>query len=754
MTTNGSSRPSFYFDRYELRPNERLLSRDGSYLHLTPRVFDLLEVLVRNAGTVVTKEELLDEVWTGTIVEEGNINRTISTLRRQLGRQENGKDFIETVPKVGYRFVSPVRQDEGTEPAATEAPAGTSDGAVVPNGPTTETRSGWPIWLAAAAVLAAIVIAYVWWRTSSTAPAGKPQPVVADVRLTNSPENEQVAGWTNDGRIIITRWTSPTTPETYVIGHDGSGLEKATSIADVRQAIWSPDGSRMISWRYSDAGASAYLSAADGSDSRKLPFSVGNAAWAPDSSKFAFQTAANGTKKLNSTEILVYSVKDEKTTELTSNSSFDGDPGWSPDGRTIVFSSDRDGNYEIYSMLSDGSNVRRLTNNPGHDSFPKFSPDGTQIVFNSNIERETTDIYIMNTDGSHTVRLTDSKGNELTRNGWSPDGTKLAYNSDIDGNDEIYLMDVDPFKPTLLIEDENAEVQTPSYSPGGRQIVYTAQFADKHSEIRIFDKDSGHSKVVASTSSPQNYPRWSPDGQWIAFHQEVAGKWDVFKVRPDGSDLTDLTNDPSSDSIPTWSADSSTIYFRSNRNGDTENSELFRMNADGSGQTVLPVKKGKLGWGSISPKGNEIAFAADREGGAAEQFDIFAADPISGTERLIASRPNNDIQSTFSNDGSRIAFVSLSDGNPEIYIVNTDGSAMLRMTRNVASDANPVFSFDGSSLLFTSNRSGRYAIYELSLDQASGARDDRKFGFHRFDRDLACYLFGNTAKGFGLGRIG
>ena len=246
-------------------------------------------------------------------------------------------------------------------------------------------------------------------------------------------------------------------------------------------------------------------------------------------------------------------------------------------------------------------------------------------------------------------------------------------------------------------------------------MVYTADFADKHSELRVFDRATKRSTLLLNTSSPQNYPRWSPDGQWIAFHQEVNGKWDVFKIRPNGKELTNLSNDGSSDSIPTWSADSATIYFRSNRNGDSENSELFKMNADGTEQTVLPIKKGKLGWGSVSPRGTEIAFAGDRVGDANKLFDIFVGEFVNGAERLVASRKANDVQPSFSSDGSRLCFMSESDGNQEIYRVNLDGTASLRVTRNKAADINPAFSFDSKNLIFSSNRNGKYSIYEIPL---------------------------------------
>lgn len=709
MAQSDPEKPTFRFGDFELVPSDRLLTRDGEGVRISTRVLDALILLVEARGGIVSKEELFHRLWPETVVEENNLSQTISALRKVLGTQDDGRGFIETVPKVGFRLLAHVTE-VSADYDASDTPANIAS--------EPKRISTWKLALAVLILLLLVVAAIVGvsrYRTGTQTLIKATD--VGPKRLTTTPENENVTGWTNDGQILFTRWANANLPETYKVSPDGGEPQKAIDLPDVRQAVWSPDGTMIVFWKYSDSGAGTYLSKADGSDPKKLPFSAENVSWAPDGSKFAFQANAFGETKLESTEVLTYELKDGKITQITANKNFDGDAGWSPDGGTIVFSSDRDGNYEIYSMKADGTDVKRLTNNAGHDSFPKFSPDGTLISFNSNFESETTDIYVMRTDGSNVIRLTSAKGHDFSRNGWSPDGTKFAYNSNVDGNDDVFVMDIDVFRPVPLISMPDADLKTPAYSPDGERIVFSAVYPDHHSELRIFDRATGKSAVIVTTSSPENYPQWSPDGNWIAFHQEVNGKWDIFKVRPDGSDLTNLTNDPSSDSIPVWSADSATIYFRSNRNGDTENAELFKMNADGTGQTPLPIQKGKLGWPSVSLKGDEILYAADRHNDPLLQFDIYAADISTGTERLIISRPKHDTHPTYSYDGSRIAFVARSDGNAEIYIANADGTSQLRLTRNPADDRFPGFSFDGKTLLFTSDRSGRVAIYELTLDQ-------------------------------------
>ncbi|MFL6281947.1 MAG: transcriptional regulator, partial [Pyrinomonadaceae bacterium] len=102
--------PVFEFGSFVLNPPERLLLREGRPVEMPPKVFDLLLALVRARGHLLEKEELLRTVWEGSFVEEGNVNRQISTLRRILGDAAGSGGFIETVPKRGYRFIAPVRQ--------------------------------------------------------------------------------------------------------------------------------------------------------------------------------------------------------------------------------------------------------------------------------------------------------------------------------------------------------------------------------------------------------------------------------------------------------------------------------------------------------------------------------------------------------------------------------------------------------------------------------------------------------------------
>src|SRR5215471_15626987 len=108
MPERGSD--TYEFGSFQLDAVERVLLGQGEVVALTPKGFDLLFVLVRNAGRVVDKEELMAEVWPHTFVEENNLTVTISALRKALGEARSGPRYIQTVPRRGYRFAASVRQ--------------------------------------------------------------------------------------------------------------------------------------------------------------------------------------------------------------------------------------------------------------------------------------------------------------------------------------------------------------------------------------------------------------------------------------------------------------------------------------------------------------------------------------------------------------------------------------------------------------------------------------------------------------------
>jgi len=100
----------YEFGDFSLEPGRRLLLRHGNPIPLTPKALDTLLLLVRYKGKIVSKETLLNEIWPDAFVEEATLSQNIFTVRRALGQRPDGYQFIETIPKHGYRFIAPLRE--------------------------------------------------------------------------------------------------------------------------------------------------------------------------------------------------------------------------------------------------------------------------------------------------------------------------------------------------------------------------------------------------------------------------------------------------------------------------------------------------------------------------------------------------------------------------------------------------------------------------------------------------------------------
>jgi DNA-binding winged helix-turn-helix (wHTH) protein len=120
---NEKTRYFYSFGPFRLDPWECLLILDGKPVPLAPKAFEVLLVLVENARHLVDKDDLMQRLWPGTFVEEANVAKHVSLLRRILSEATNGREYIETVPKRGYRFVVEVKKvavpEAGSQPQAT-----------------------------------------------------------------------------------------------------------------------------------------------------------------------------------------------------------------------------------------------------------------------------------------------------------------------------------------------------------------------------------------------------------------------------------------------------------------------------------------------------------------------------------------------------------------------------------------------------------------------------------------------------------
>ena len=153
-------KPAFEFGSFSLDPDRRLLLRNGEAVPLAPKVLETLVALVENRDRVLSKDELLDQVWGGASVEEGGLTRNVSILRKTLGEKPDDHRFIVTVPGHGYRFVAAVKETTVNEPP----PAGVRAGPALQNG-----RASGPLarrWLALAGLAVLAVGSTVYMRSA------------------------------------------------------------------------------------------------------------------------------------------------------------------------------------------------------------------------------------------------------------------------------------------------------------------------------------------------------------------------------------------------------------------------------------------------------------------------------------------------------------------------------------------------------------------------------------------------------------
>jgi len=252
----------------------------------------------------------------------------------------------------------------------------------------------------------------------------------------------------------------------------------------------------------------------------------------------------------------------------------------------VAFYSARDGNNEIYVMDWDGRRPLRLTYDAASDIDPDISPNGQAIVFTS-ARTGNNDIQVIGSSGGAADNLTNHAANDGWAR-WSPNGQHIAFHSNRDGNFEIYVMNADGTGQTRVTDYPGVD-QYPDWSPDGKQLAFRRDL-----DIYVLDLTDGQARRLTDAPPLNQMPAWSPNGQQLVFMSSRAGYVSVFSMNADGTDQRNLTpknpGDLDADWIsraPSWSTNGRQIYFMSSRPSTGLDTEIFIMNADGSGATRL-----------------------------------------------------------------------------------------------------------------------------------------------------------------------
>jgi len=458
--------------------------------------------------------------------------------------------------------------------------------------------------------------------------------------------------------------------ELYTMDADGSNIVRVSnSTGNEIGPVWSPDGTKIAfisSYRYRTTYIrDIYIMNADGSNQIQLTdnttsSSPSDLSFSPDGTKIAFVDRID----FREYSICVMNVDGSNRITLTDASR---NFCWSPDGSMIAFVGGDSENEEIYTVAPDGSDLKNITNDPASDAGMSFSPDGNKIMFTSDrgIDNELADIFVMNLDGSDVTRLTNTTLNE-TRARLSPDGTKIIY--------------------------ERMEWE------GSSRIISTF-------EMFIMDADGSNQRQLTDFDVYDQYSDglfWSPDGSKIVYELNN----DIWVMNADGSNTLQLTEYGAIGQFD-WSSDGSKIAFSSAH--DSLEEELFTVESDGT--RLIRVTGNMADYGyyyDYSPDGSTFAFMG---------VDGIYTVNIDGTglKELIVREEYDNHYPTWSPDGSKIAFVSNRDAvtahhrgpNDEIYIMDADGSNVMRLTHNEEGMIKSLqWSPDGSKLLYFWDETG------------------------------------------------
>jgi len=533
-------------------------------------------------------------------------------------------------------------------------------------------------------------------------------------------------------------------------------------------ASFSADGKWIIFTSERSGSADIYRVHPDGSGLQRLtddPAYDDQGALSPDEKQLAFVSS----RVSGSADIWVLDLQTKKARNLThAPASFR--PSWSPDGKWIAFSSDRNtpvrrdaGRFEqshavsIYVMRADGTDVRRITSAGRFAGSPKWSPDGERIVFyemdiqdtffarraspvvgsGKLVDSQIVSVSVVNgTRQEHTSGpglkvspqfLSGNRVGYVTKAGprmglafttgdqgaegqmrspsWSSDGKWVVYQkwSFESWRQNQPLFSIDP-------EFDLAQSDTfPAFSHDGKKLALTNSNVAKvpgsrMSSVSVMDADATNAKLIfrGEAGTLALTPQWSPNDDWIAFGvgfyflPRSGRPARVMLMRPDGSELHELTKTEGNSGFPSWSPDGKRIVFRF---WSESQYGLRIINLHDGSLTMLTT--GIDNFPAWSPKGDLIVFTRFSE----DDYDIYTICPDGTDLKRLTTSPGNDAHAVWSPDGKHILFSSarlgfkdeapLYDEIPqpygELFIMNADGSGQRPLTDNQWEDATPAW---------------------------------------------------------------
>jgi TolB protein len=256
-------------------------------------------------------------------------------------------------------------------------------------------------------------------------------------------------------------------------------------------------------------------------------------------------------------EIYIVDYDGANPVRVTNTTTLNVAPAWSPDNQVIAYTSWRPSSAGSFGVFQDiilsyiqvGQRTTPANGSPDRQNYlPAWAPDGSKLAFTSNRDGNP-EIYVMNKDGSALRRMTNSPSIDVSPT-WSPTGNQLAWVSDRTGQPKIYLMNADGTGQRLLVGDPKSD--RPTWSRGKfNEIAYASQTGPGY-DIKIYSFATGEAVKVTDGIGSNESPSFSPNGRHIAFTSTRNGKAQVFTVDRDGNNLRQITRE-GNNKFASWS---------------------------------------------------------------------------------------------------------------------------------------------------------------------------------------------------------
>lgn len=459
-------------------------------------------------------------------------------------------------------------------------------------------------------VIAAGVGFFIVRNSFLTRPSANP---LDPVPLTSFSGLELDPALSPDGRQIVFAWDGENQgPHNIYLMQKGAEmpLRLTTAKANEWSPTWSPDGRFVAFVRELEEGNGIFVVSSIGGNARRVAHfptrNVQSIAWSPDTSRQALVLSLE--QRPHQTYSLYRREMDADTlVQLTDPPSFsagDTDPAFSPSGNRIAFTRTLiDDVQDVYVVDAEGGPSTQVTTDSTRITGLDWTPDGKGLVFASQ-RGGTSGLWRVPAGGGPPEWITTaSEGTQLHHPSLARQGNRLTYTQ------QSSRLDIWKLSNPLNYEAVSTERfisstqwdSNPSISPRGARVAFASRRSG-YPEIWTAAPEGGDLKQITSFEGPSTHsPQWSPDGTQIAFVSRQQGSSDLFVVRSDGFQPKRLTSASSEDLLPFWSHDGSAIYFTSNRSGAWE---IWKIPAEGG--SAVQVTRGGAVAAQEHPDGSSL----------------------------------------------------------------------------------------------------------------------------------------------------